>query len=167
MNYFLKTKNIEITPEELADLNRQAGKKKSVWPEKGTPYWFTYEDGEKAPSKWDGVAIDKFRFLSGNFFLTEEAVDKRLEYLNALHSIRQFVLEEGLEFTPDWEDEEQEKWFIWKNCERDFMSTSLMYSCLMYSCYYGPKDLPYFKNDEDAKKVLDEKTKELEIVFSW
>lgn len=161
MNYFLKNKNIEITPEELADLNRQAGEKKGIWPEEGTKYWYIDSFGDKTSSLWGSTPCDKFRFLSGNFFFTEEAVDKRLEYLEALHSIRQFVLEEGLELKPDWSNGDQEKWFIWKECSGNLIV------CYTDRIYHGPPDLPYFKSKKDAEKVTDAKRKELEIIFSY
>jgi hypothetical protein len=156
----LKNRDIEITEEELADLNKQASEKKSIWPE-CTAYYYVHDSNIVEESFWTNSDYERTRFLMGNYFINEEDAEKYRDYLIALQSVRQFILEEGLDFRPDWYDKKQDKYTIsyWDDND-DFE----------INCWNSKNSLSilgHFKSEEECEKLISAKEAELRIIFTY
>ena len=97
--------------------------------------------------------------MNGNAFLTEEEAIKELEKRRAITRVMKWKHENGMNFEPDWEDDNEEKNFIVYNIKRkvlDWDDTDV-------GEYFPPTG--YFKTLEDLKKCIKECREYLEIIY--
>lgn len=158
--YTLKSKNIEITEEDLADLNQQAESKKSGMPREGQKYWYCDSYGDKGRDVWNKSRGDYHGLYSGNLFLTEEKCDEYLKYVNALKAITKFKIENGLnDFKADWTNGLLAKWYIELLVDEFGVEDCYIKNSLNLLGYYASK--------EDAQKVIDNCKAKILIVANY
>jgi hypothetical protein len=75
--------------------------------------WYVRESGEvlKGYGGWD--LVEDF----GNYFLTEEMAEKAAIAMRKHNRILAYVLEHAPDYTPDWENFHDIKWFVLYNFE--------------------------------------------------
>ena len=99
---------IKENPELLEENTELLEEKNGRWkPEDGDRYWLVNTLGTVNNSFWGNDKYDQWRYLQRNVFETEEEAQEHLDYLNALAVIR----DDAGDFEPDWDDDEQEKWY--------------------------------------------------------
>lgn len=116
--------NITVNMENLSEKEREQlmkliqksnGSKGKVWkPDYRRKYFYINECGGIMNSKWYDDSIDADRYEIGNCFQTKEAADFALEKLKVEAELRRFA-EENNEYEIDWENRNQNKWFIYYN----------------------------------------------------
>jgi hypothetical protein len=154
----------ELTEEQVEELLQQikdAGilKKKKDVLKKGQEYWYLTKI-EYSSHFFDNDFIDNDLIARDNFYLTEEEVIKADKKRLALGTIRAFIKENDLEFTPNWEDSEEVKYQItgWNYCDdKVIVDMLLSLDCSSHNLN--------FKSEEDRQKVLDNCTGELEFLL--
>jgi len=105
MKYTLKNKDIELTDEELDELNAQRDEKtKRFVPTKGDNYWFVQSSGMVNTMTWMNSNTDNYRLSQGNVFRTREEAEAKLAYNEAFGTIREYILEQNGDWIPDWDE---------------------------------------------------------------
>ncbi len=155
-----QTIEVEIPEEQLKKI---MPKSKRWRAEEDQSYWYIDSGGSSTSTTEVGVRADDFHYKTGNYFATEEQAEKYRNYLLAIASINEFIEKEGLEFSPDWEDERQRKYYIY--CFRS--STEFIWSETFSSNVQVLLLLPYFKSQEDAQKVINNCKNHLEVIRQY
>lgn len=148
--------NITVNMENLSEEEREQlmkliqksnGSKGKVWkPDYRRKYFYVNECGGIMNSKWYDDSIDADRYEIGNCFQTKEAADFALEKLKVEAELRRFA-EENNEYEIDWEDDDQEKWFMYYNC--DMKKIDIIYNTVLKThCIY-------FSSKKIAKQAID------------
>ena len=96
---------------------------------------------------------------TGNAFHTEEEAKKEKAKRQAIVRIKDYIRENDLEFEPDWEEEEGEKCTIYYDYDSEFFRSEDNFSYKNYS------PIGYFRSGDDAKEILENCKKDLEIIF--
>ena len=89
--------------------------------------------------------IDDYRYNTGNYFKTEKEAEQHKAYLLALQTIKDDA--EG--FVPDWEDENQRKWYGY--CNRG--GKELLISAICSSQHQGATYFETKKKLQHSQKV--------------
>ena len=101
MKYTLKNKDIELTDEELDELNAQRDEKTERFvPTKGDNYWFVPSSGMVSTMIWKNSNTDNYRLSQGNVFRTREEAEAKLAYNEAVGTIREYILEQNGDWMP-------------------------------------------------------------------
>ena len=103
----------------------------------GDEYSFLSSAGSIGRSTEQADAIDDYRYSTGNYFFTKKEAEQHKAYLLALQTIKDDA--EG--FVPDWEDENQRKWYGY--CNRG--GKELLISAICSSQHQGAT---YFKTHD-------------------
>lgn len=105
-------------------------------------YWYVRACGAVSNDRDSGVSIDDMCYELGNYFKTEEEAQKAAEWLKAFTTLR----DDTKGFKPNWNDPEQEKWFVFY----DHVSKHL-WSWLDLT--YQDKNL-YFASEDEANDSI-------------
>lgn len=148
--------NITVNMENLSEKEREKlmkliqksnGSKGKVWkPDYRRKYFYINECGGIMNSKWYDDSIDADRYEIGNYFQTKEAADFALEKLKVEAELRRFA-EENNEYEIDWENRNQNKWFIYYDCVMKNIGI-VYYTILRTHCVY-------FSSKEITKQAID------------
>lgn len=158
--YTLKNRDIEISEEELTELNRQKESKKSGVPEMEQRYWYVDSAGEKDINSWRNNTFDLHHLYTNNLFLTEEKCDEYLKYVNALKAITKFKIENSLnDFKADWTNGLLAKWYIELLADQFGVEDCYIKNSLNLLGYYASK--------EDAQRVIDNCKAEILLVANY
>lgn len=99
-------------------------------------YWFVGNEGEVYEDLENREHIDNGRYELGNYFRTEAEAEKAVEWLKALTVLR----DDTKGFKPNWNDPEQEKWFVfYDHNSRRFRSES-NFACQAGNLYFASED---------------------------
>lgn len=114
----LKVNFENLTEEEramLLNLVEKANKPKSkVWkPENEEKYYYNYNSATYYDI-WTGAGIDDMRYSIGNIFKTEKEAQEAVERLKIRAELQRYA-DEYNDKPIDWEDQEQQKWYIYFN----------------------------------------------------
>lgn len=167
----MKTITIDDKKIEISDESYEAFKKQFVTKDKAIlwkpkvrqPYHYISSAGCVAFSHWVNYYNESYYYDIGNIFKTkgeaQEALDTGwLAKRKAEVKILRFIAENDLEFEPDWDTNDANKYYVYYSYDsRGFQVTE--------SCRHQHSILPYFKSREDAQKVIDAMTPELKILF--
>ena len=93
--------------------------KKIIYPKIGTEYWAAI-NCKVWTCTWNNPMIDKARFTSGNYHITEKEADLEFDWrelnVQILNSIA--IINKEDNWVVDWKDKDQLKWFLfWDSCE--------------------------------------------------
>lgn len=145
--------NITVNMENLSEEEREQlmklikksnGCKRKVWkPENNETYFYISGHGRINYHKWNNDSTDNRYYEIGNCFKTEEEAKFALEKLKVETELRRFA-EENNEYEIDWENDAQEKWFIYY-CDK---------ICL-YQTYITMRNDVYFSSKKIAKRAVD------------
>lgn len=82
-------------------------------PKEGEKYYFVDPFGDigESTSGYEPVLFDD-RVLVGNCFRTEQDARDHLEYLKAIRRIKKYIYENGMSFSPNWEDSTEDKFYL-------------------------------------------------------
>lgn len=160
-------KKIEISDESYEAFKKQfATKDKAIlWKPEGNDVYFYIDDyGDICTRSWGGSGTEfRLRHELGNTFKTKEEAQEALDTgwvakRKAEVKILRFIAENDLEFEPDWDNDDVNKYYVYyAHDNRNFQVTT--------SCRHQHSILPYFKSEEDAQKLIDAMTPELKILF--
>lgn len=148
-----------LTTEQLNKLKETLPElfKKNRMPAKGDGYW--YISGTASQSYWDNDSIDKDRLEVGNVFLTKEEAEKELEYRKALTTIRNYISDNFEDWTPDWSDRRQYKFYIvYEHETKRFMESNAVI-CQDFLPFR------YLKTKEQCNQLIKDCEAELRIVM--
>lgn len=156
--------NTTVSAEELKRLIKENPEllEKGTKPwraEKGEEYWYV-EDCGLADCDTEGIYdADNFRFLTGNYFRTEEEAEAHKARLEAIGRVTHAILERNEGWTPDWSDDDQSKHHIW--FDHDCSTFDVDYDCSIQESYI----LPYIASREIAKGIIRDFEGDLKIIF--
>lgn len=137
--------------KELAELKES--KKEGKWkPEYKNKYWIRDDGGEIGFDVWDNHEIDIWRYNNLPIFPTKEECERYWHFMDT-------VKEKSYEFSElDWRDDDIAKWVV----EYDYLTNQLRAGDHRYIKHFG---LVYFKNEEEAKYIIDNFKDELMEYF--
>ena len=114
----------------------------------GDYYWFISDDGIVVRSNWVCHKADMNRFYSGNIFPTEQSAELEAERRRLLTLFNAFRDECNGDWEPKWNDNKP-KYFLFFNAnDKEFQIDCLFNYINLH--YFG-----YFKNAEDAQRVIE------------
>lgn len=141
---------------EISDESYEAFKKQFVveeeWPKSGDMYRYIDSSGDSAYSTCVNDDIDRFNKSIGNCYRTRGEAEEALKtgwvvYLQALERVKKYIKDNGLEFEPDWSDNDEAKYGIYYNYQPDELRISHSYEA-------KHSNLPRLRSAEDAKQVM-------------
>jgi len=157
----LKDKEIEITKEELAELNKQAESVSEVWkPKIGEIYHYADSRGNIYWDRWIDSVNDNFLYYIGNCFKTREEAQKSVDRQQALARVKAYIRDNDLGLVPDWSDDGQNKFYI-TYCHNDKEFQGWCNS-------YGQREteIGYLKSSEDCNQVIENMKEDLLLIFN-
>ena len=158
MKYTLKNKDIELTDEELDELNAQRDEKTERFvPTKGDNYWFVPSSGMVSTMIWKNSNTDNYRLSQGNVFRTKEEAEAKLAYNEAVGTIREYILEQNGDWMPS---SEENKYYI---CHDNPSSPGEWFINWEYHDYSGAIGA-YAKNRQIINDTIEKYPEELEII---
>jgi len=161
MKYTLKNKDIELTDEELDELNAQRDEKTERFvPTKGDNYWFVQSSGMVNTMTWINSNTDNYRLSQGNVFRTIEEAEAKLAYNKAVGTIRMYILEQNGDWTPDYCEK---KYYL---CYSSWFTPHKWVSDLTRYNYRGVIGA-YAQSEQIIKDTIEEYPEELEIIREY
>lgn len=140
-------KRIEELEEKQDELQKQINELKQVkveeqkkkWmPEYSKEYWFVGDNGEIYMSIWGGSCHDKWRYLTGNVFKTEQEAEEHKNKLKVQAQFRNFVEKRNEEL--DWENNNQEKYFLNYSYNYEKIIISFTWVCKYQDVIYASSE---------------------------
>lgn len=109
---------------------------------------------------WSNSFIDKSMFEMGEYFKTKKEAEQYLRECKLLFRIKQWAKEKNDGWEPDWEDDDEEKYFItyFKNNSID-LSWEITWGMINFT------KLPYFKTVEITQECIELFGDEIKEVF--
>lgn len=95
----------------------------------------------------------------GLIFLSPEEAEDSIAKSSAIQRIKKLIHDEGMEFLPDWNNQNQLKYWI---CYDHHLK---IFSSFPSSSHHAG-NLPPLKSLEDARKIIHAKSNELKIIFN-
>ena len=152
-----KTIDAQINEEDLAT------KKKKNWePKSDEEYWrySCYYNKVVKVNNYDQEETDD-DILFDNCFRTKEEAEKNFKHRKALKRIKDYIIENDMEFEPDWENEKQYKFHIDYNYHKSEYDTDW---CNVFRYLLV---IPYLSCEEHARKVIKDCKDDLDILFDF
>lgn len=157
--------NITVNMENLSEKEREQlmkliqksnGSKGKMWkPEDNEKYFYVSGRGVINICRWINDSTDNGCYGIGNCFKTKEEAEFALEKAKVEAELRRFA-EENNEYEIDWEDDDQEKWFIFYNCDMKkidiIYNTVLKTHCIHFSSKEITKQAIDYIGEERLKK---------------
>ena len=89
------------------------------------------------------------RYLRGYFFETKEEAEQHLKECKLLFTIKKWAKEKNDGWEPDWEEDEENKWYVYYNHVEKNLKVTWGYNSTNFI------KLPYFKTEEIAQACID------------
>lgn len=148
--------NITVNMENLSEKEREqlmkliqksnGSKGKVCKPENNEKYSFISGCGVINSCRWINDSTDNGYYEIGNYFKTKEEAEFGLEKLKIEAELRRFA-EENNEYEIDWENRNQNKWFIYYDCV--MKNIDIVYDTILRThCIY-------FSSKEITKQAID------------
>jgi len=154
-----KIKELEKYIEEIKEK-----KPKSIWDideDNFKGYWYLGGNNIKSFYSYAAFEVDR---LVNNAFLTEEEATKELEKRRAIQRVLKWKYENGLDFEPDWENNNENKYLLFYNYNNyNSCSKKICSNVHFQSKYYCP--VGYFKTKKDVEKCIEECKEDLELIY--
>lgn len=125
-----------------------------TYPENGESVYFIHR-GDKSITEshfWSNSTTDKNIFEIGEYFNTEQEAEQQLKERKLLFKLKQWAKEKNDGWELDWEDDSQEKIFIY--CFKNLKENLELTYKRTWNINKFTK-LPYFKSIEIAKECID------------
>lgn len=150
----------ELSSGEFSDLFEQVPEKSvSIYDLNYSDKYYYIEHDYVREGTWTDHHADRELLSLGNVFLAEEEAEKELKKRIAITTIKRFIYNNGMEFEPDWNNDQQRKYSIYYHYDRNILdygfsgNTRTMYT------------LPYLKDDDDCLKVIENFEEELKTIL--
>ncbi len=151
-------KQIKELKREIKELKKEI---KPIWfvPEKDENFFYVDTYGNV---RWDNQRVYTDIILKHNqvFKTKEEALDY-LEYKKARVSIKKRIAELNEGWKPDWEDESQQKYYIFYDNLREILDYDYCYTDQVRPNAF------YLKDQKTAKQIIDELEEELKFYLRY
>lgn len=139
-------KKLQELQTEIDELKANKPTEYKRWRSENDGVYYYMDDCGKCDSAYEGYgSIDDYRYNTGNYFKTEKEAEQHKAYLLALQTIKDDA--EG--FVPDWEDENQRKWYGY--CNRG--GKELLISAICSSQHQGATYFKTKKKLQHSQKV--------------
>lgn len=145
--------SVQIEETELKKLEVKKGRWRA---EAGDRYFQLWSDGDISANTESGGEYDNFRHLVGNYFQTKEQAESYKQFLQAVGEIKQYIVENGMEFKPDWKNDEQFKCYVYHG--GDEWERGSATTC------HQPSIIPYLAEQSHAQAIIRDCNKQLEII---
>ena len=113
-------------------------------PKKGDEYWTVYEEGSISKSTWNDDCVDKGRYRMGNCHRTEDDAKHAKEV-----QIARTKIEQSSDFKPDWNDDNQEKWYVAYDHSEECL-------CVERCFVLNNGAIVYYKTIEDTEQAMED-----------
>lgn len=128
---------------KIEQLESTKNERRKRWkPSKGEIYYYVGENGYVYDDHWRNYEVDNLRYSIGNVFQTEEEAEFEAERLRVIAKMREYA------FDPDWDNDEQEKYFI----VFSHWNKKIEILCIALTRH---GDI-FFKSKTDCQKCIDE-----------
>ena len=140
---------LKESKKELAELKESKKENVGKWkPVEKEQYWYRNTDGKIYTDFWSNHIYDEFRYKHTPIFKTEEECERYWRFMDT-------VKEKSYSFSEEeWEDDEVDKLVIYYDYTRKEFGVTCTWVCK----YLGEI---YFKNEADAKYIIDNFKEEL------
>lgn len=153
---------LTIDGKEYEMKEKKDEKKKGRWrAENGNEFWYVSEKEKTCFDEDERLDRHNWCYKTGNYFQTQEQVQKYLEYLNAMASVKEYIVENDMEFQPDWNNIKQEKYYVAFDCEEKELYFSY------YSRIRTSEQLPNLSCIKHCKQLIKDKEKDLLTIFNY
>lgn len=159
----IEGKDVEICDKDFEALKASLLKEDKIWrPREGDTYFTidasSYEGYAEYVWNDENSGSDEVLLACGMVFRTESEIQAFLAYQTALTTIKNYIVEHNLEFSPDWGNRKQLKYQIYfDHVKGEFDIDGYSYVQVMHQLY--------FKSEKDAQQVIDNCSDELKIIF--
>lgn len=157
---------VKIATDNAVGMSSVPNKPKRWVPAVGEDYWYSGSDGCLYCSSRSGGETNKvfdFRVSIGNCFKTQDEAIEALKTgwiakRQAQVRIENYIIDNGLEFDPDWENHIQRKYGIY------FQHDSGKFG---WDCWYQTQNgcFWYFKSQEDIIQVINNCENDLKMLW--
>lgn len=142
----------DLRQELLAKIEKEEKKLFEVeLPEDGEKLYFIRDLYGTVSSKIFNINTmsDIKRFENGLYFETEEEAEQHLKERKLLFKLQQWAKEKNEGWEPDWEEDEEKKWYVYYNHVEKSLKVTWGYNSTNFI------KLPYFKTEEIAQACID------------
>lgn len=155
----VKAMMAEIRNEVKTETQKEAG---FFEPKEGEQYYFVDPFGDigESTSGYEPVLFDD-RVLVGNCFRTEQDAKDHLEYLKAIRRIKKYIYENGMSFSPNWEDSTEDKFYL------KYEFSILEWNIDGSSCNNRLPIIPFLRSHKDCVRVASTCSSDLEIIKNY
>jgi hypothetical protein len=161
MKLTLNNTIIELSEEQVKEIQAQLqAEKESKFfvPKFGERYWYLSVIGINNYENLN-CFLDKNILVRQEVYRTKEEAEKADEKRLALMRIKRYIVDKGYEFTPDWGDERQDKYFIFYDYSDKYFASPLCRSCKEALL------LPYLSSIKACKDIIENCKEDLLKVF--
>lgn len=140
------------------NLKELIGEKVRLRPEKKEDYFLVDTDGHISDKVAENMYLMEAHWGIGLAFFTKEEAERTLEIMKAKQRIRDYVKEQGMEFSPDWENDDQEKYFVFYSHNRDELDIDYYYE-------WKRESTVCFASREHARQCIRDCEDDWKIIF--
>lgn len=154
-----KTIQIELTEEQINQIKKEVNPNKR-WRAKDLGlYYYVTSGGQTSESRELYMEVDDFHYNQRNYFKTQQEAQQHLDKLNLIAKIRNRIEELNGNWKPDWEDIDQNKYYIFYDVVCEFFEFSSINS------YRNLEYWKYIKSKEAAQHLINEFGDKLKVLF--
>lgn len=142
----------DLRQELLAKIEKEEKKPFEVeLPEDGEKLYFIRDLYGTVSSKIFNINTmsDIKRFENGLYFETEEEAEQHLKEQRLLFKIKKWAEIKNDGWVPDWEKDEEKKWYVYYNHVEESLKVTWGYNSTNFI------KLPYFKSEEIAQECIE------------
>lgn len=150
---------VEISDESYEALAKGVKTKKPWRAQLSSAYYIITDNLRAMQTREDGDTIDGLRYLTGNYYRTEEEAKKALERQKAIGRVTRCIYELNDGWEPDWSDEYQAKYGIGYDHKYE------NFYCHWRGCGHIQMTLPYMATEEIADQIITEMKDDLRIIW--
>ena len=140
-----------LRDEFISKLEDDKKEFKLTYPEDGSTVYFTHRGDKEIINGyfWVNSTLDKNMFETGNYFETKEEAEQHLKECELLFKLHQWAKIKNNGWQPDWENEDEEKYYIELDCYEGELDPNCTWAFNKFS------KLPYFKSKEITQECID------------
>lgn len=125
----------------------------------GEEYYFIDSVGDILTNEWNDAVIHINRFRYGNAFKTIADAEKRAKEVRIFCRLKNFADEVNEGWEPDWEDVDENKWFlIFNHSKQVWIANYLTYNEYPNAVYFKARELA----ERAIKEIMNPFYKEIE-----
>lgn len=154
LDEYLKTIVASKAWKEFMEAVERLSEEEEEWPKDGDIYWRVYRfDDVDSQQFRDTSESDIFNKSIGNCYRTKTEAKKAFKtgwvaYLQALERVKKYIKDNGLEFEPGWNNNNEAKYHVYYDYQLDKLNFTHSYEA-------KHNNLPRLRSAEDAKQVME------------